>query len=114
MLKSKFVENYFENLTSGHSECRPSIPERHSHEAYGMFSLEVEIAEVLGKDVHIFPNFIGGDSRVNLCGLDVCVAEHLADRLDWHTSSQCHGCRKGVAGKVEYTRQSKRQRTGKN
>ncbi len=37
---------YFENHTSGHSECRPSIPERHSHEAYGMFRLKVEIAEV--------------------------------------------------------------------
>lgn len=37
---------YFENHTLGHSECRPSIPERHSHEAYGMFRLKVEIAEV--------------------------------------------------------------------
>lgn len=77
MLKSKFVEIYFENLTSRHSECRPSIPERHSHEAYGMFCLEIEIAEILGKDVHVLSDFIGGDSRVDLCCLDVCVAEHL-------------------------------------
>ena len=55
MLKSKFVENYFENLTSRHSECRPSIPERHSHEAYGMFSLEIEIAEILGRMSMSFP-----------------------------------------------------------
>lgn len=46
MLKWKICGKYFENLTSGHSECRPSIPERHSHEAYGMFRLKVEIAEV--------------------------------------------------------------------
>ena len=37
---------FFGNLTSVHSECRPSIPERHSHEAYGMFRLKIEIAEV--------------------------------------------------------------------
>lgn len=77
MLKSKFVENYFENLTSRHSECRPDIPERHSQEAYGMFSLKIEVAEVPGKDVHILSDFIGGNSRVDLCGLDICVAEHL-------------------------------------
>ena len=77
MLKSKFVENYFENLTSRHSECRPDIPERHSQEAYGMFSLKIEVAEVPGKDVHILSDFIGGNSRVDLCGLDICVSEHL-------------------------------------
>lgn len=77
MLKSWFMEKYFENLTSGYSECRPSIPERHSQEAYGMFRLKIEIAEILGKDVHILSDFIGGDSRVDLCCLDVCVAEHL-------------------------------------
>lgn len=45
-VKVEICGNFFENLTSGHSECRPSIPERHSHEAYGMFRLKVEIAEV--------------------------------------------------------------------
>ena len=53
------------------------------------------------KDVHVLSDFIGGDSRVNLCSLDVCVAEHFADRLDGNTSSQCHGCCEGVAGEVE-------------
>lgn len=65
------------NLTSGHSECRPDIPERHSHEAYGMFSLEIEVAEVLGKNVHILSDFVGGNPRVDLCGLDIGVSEHL-------------------------------------
>lgn len=68
---------YFENLTSGHSECRPSIHERHSHEAYGMFSLEIEVAEVSGKDVHILSDFVGGNSCVDLSGLDICMSEHL-------------------------------------
>ena len=78
MLKSKFVENYFENLTSRHSECRPSIPERHSPEAcYGMFSLKIEVAEVPGKNIHILSDFVGGNSRVDLCSLDICVSEHL-------------------------------------
>ena len=45
-VKIEICGKYFENLTSGHSERRPSIPERHSHEAYGMFRLKVEIAEV--------------------------------------------------------------------
>lgn len=45
-VKVEFCEKNIKNLTSGHSECRPSIPERHSHEAYGMFRLKVEIAEV--------------------------------------------------------------------
>ena len=77
MLKSKFVENYFENLTSGHSKCRPSIPERHSQEAYGMFRLKIEVAEVSGKDVHILSDFVGGNSCVDLSGLDICMSEHL-------------------------------------
>lgn len=68
---------YFENLTSGHSECRPSIHERHSHEAYGMFSLKIEVAEVPGKNIHILSDFVGGNSRVDLCSLDICVSEHL-------------------------------------
>ena len=68
---------YSENLTSGHSECRPSIPERHSQEAYGMFSLEIEVAEVSGKNVHILSDFVSGNPRVDLCGLDICVSEHL-------------------------------------
>ena len=45
-VKVEICGNFFENITSGHSECRPSIPERHSQEAYGMFRLKVEIAEV--------------------------------------------------------------------
>ncbi len=45
-VKVEICGKKFENLRSGHSECRPSIPERHSHEAYGMFRLKVEIAEV--------------------------------------------------------------------
>ncbi len=77
MLKSLPLEKYSENLTSRHSECRPSIPERHSQEAYGMFRLKVEIAEILGKDVHILSDFVGGNSRVDLCSLDICVSEHL-------------------------------------
>ncbi len=77
MLKSLPLEKYSENLTSRHSECRPSIPERHSQEAYGMFSLEIEIAEVFGKNVHILSDFVGGNSRVDLCGLDIGVSEHL-------------------------------------
>lgn len=76
-VKVDLSEDYLENLTSRHSECRPDIPERHSQEAYGMFRLEIEVAEVPGKDVHILSDFIGGNSRVDLCGLDICVAEHL-------------------------------------
>ena len=76
-VKVEICGNFFENLTSGHSECRPSIPERHSQEAYGMFSLEIEIAEVFGKNVHILSDFVGGNPRVDLCGLDICVSEHL-------------------------------------
>lgn len=76
-VKVEICGNFFENLTSGHSECRPSIPERHSQEAYGMFSLEIEIAEVFGKNVHILSDFVGGNSRVDLCSLDICVSEHL-------------------------------------
>lgn len=77
MLKSLPLEKYSENLTLRHSECRPSIPERHSQEAHGMFSLEIEVAEVLGKNVHILSDFVGGNSCVDLCGLDICVSEHL-------------------------------------
>lgn len=76
-VKVEICGKKFENLRSGHSECRPSIPERHSHEAYGMFSLEIEIAEILGKDVHVLSDFVGGNSRVDLCSLDICVSEHL-------------------------------------
>ena len=77
-VKVEICGNFFENLTSRHSECRPSIPERHSPEAcYGMFSLKIEVAEVPGKNIHILSDFIGCDSRVDLCCLDVCVAEHL-------------------------------------
>ena len=62
----------------GYSECRPSIPERHPHEAFaGMFCLEIEVAEILGKYVHILPDFIGCDSCVNLGRLNVGMAEHL-------------------------------------
>lgn len=77
MLKWNSQEKYSENLTSRHSECRPSIPERHSQEAYGMFSLEIEVAEVSGKNVHILSDLVGGNSRVDLCGLDIGVSEHL-------------------------------------
>ena len=44
---------------------------------YGMFSLKIEVAEVPGKNIHILSDFVGGNSRVDLCGLDICVAEHL-------------------------------------
>ncbi len=79
-----------------------------------MFSLEIEIAEVFGKDVHILSDFIGGDSRVNLSCLNVCVAEHLADRLDWHTTPECHRCGKGVPGEVESNRLRKEKRIGED
>lgn len=76
-VKVEICGNIFENLTSGHSECRPDIPERHPQEAYGMFSLEIEVAEVSGKNVHILSDLVGGNSRVDLCGLDIGVSEHL-------------------------------------
>lgn len=76
-VKVDLSEDYLENLTSRHSKCRPDIPERHSQEAYGMFSLKIEVAEVSGKNVHILSDLVGGNSRVDLCGLDICVSEHL-------------------------------------
>ena len=42
-----------------------------------MFSLEIEVAEVSGKNVHILSDLVGGNSRVDLCGLDIGVSEHL-------------------------------------
>ena len=68
-----------------------------------MFSLEIEVAEVSGKNIHILSDFVGGNSRVDLCGLDICVAEHLAHRLNRHTLSERH--RSGES----MTREMKRQ-----
>ncbi len=75
-----------------------------------MFSLEIEIAEVFGKDVHVLTDLIGCDSRVNLRSLNVCVAEHLADRLDGHTTSEGHRCGEGMPGEVESDRLRKEKR----
>lgn len=93
---------------SGYSKCRPSIPERHSQEAYfGMFSLEIKVAEVLGEPVHVLADFIVGDSCVDLRCLHVGVAEHLAHSLDGHSLAERHGRGEGMASCMEYTRRSK-------
>ena len=95
------VEIILENLTSRHSKCRPSIPERHSHEAYGMFRLQIKVAEVLGKDFHVLSDFIGGYPCIDLGGLDIGMTEHLRYRLDRYPFTKCHGGGEGVAGEVE-------------
>ena len=66
-----------------------------------MFSLEIEVAEVSGKNIHILSDFVGGNSRVDLCGLDICVSEHLWYRLDGHSTAEGHGSGEGMSGQME-------------
>lgn len=66
-----------------------------------MFSLKIEITEVLGEPVHILADFIVGNSCVDLCGLHIGVAEHLAHGLDGHSLAERHGRGEGVAREVE-------------
>ena len=79
-----------------------------------MFRLQIKVAEIPGEDFHVLTDFIGGYSCIDLGGLDIGMTEHLRYRLDRYPFSKCHGDGESVPGEVEYTRQSKRQRTGKN
>lgn len=62
-----------------------------------MFSLKIEVAEVLGEPVHVLADFIVGDSCVDLRCLHVGVAEHLAHSLDGHSLAERHGRGEGMA-----------------
>ena len=79
-----------------------------------MFRLQIKVAEIPGEDFHVLTDFISGYSRINLCSLDVCVAEHLADRLDGHTASEGHGGGESVPPLMESDRLCKEKRTGED
>lgn len=66
-----------------------------------MFSLKIEVAEVLGEPVHVLADFIVGNSCVDLRGLHIGVAEHLAYGLDGHSLAERHGSGEGVPREVE-------------
>ena len=75
-----------------------------------MFSLKIEVAEVLGEPVHILADFIVGNSCVDLRCLHVGVAEHLAHGLDGYSLAERHGRGEGVSREVEYDRLCKEKR----
>jgi len=53
-----------------------------------------------------------GRTGVDLGGGNVLVPEYLGERLDGAAVAEIDGRGEGVAGTMEYTRQSKQQRTG--
>ena len=53
-----------------------------------------------GKHFHILTYLVIGDTRINLCGFYVCMAQHFRYRFNGHTFGQ-RGCRsEGVPGQV--------------
>lgn len=69
-----------------------------------------DFVECLGMPHHVVLHYL----RVYLRRRHVAVPQHLADCLDGDVVGQTDGRGEGVAGNVEYTWQSKRQRTGKD
>ena len=57
-------------------------------------------SDLLAQGIHVTTNLIVGDFGVNLCGGDVFVSEHLADRLQGDTLREGDRGREGVPGRV--------------
>ncbi len=64
--------------------------------------------------MHIRPDFLIGDSGVNLSRLDIGMTEHLRYRLDGHTIGESHRCGECVPGEVESDRLRKEKRAGED
>ena len=62
--------------------------------------------------IHIFQNGTVEYPCIVLRHLDIGVTEHFGYILNAYPIGQTDRCGVRVAGKVEYTRQSKQQRTG--
>ena len=69
--------------------------------------------DMIGDGFHVLAHFLISDSCVYLGCLDVRVPEHSRHGLHGNAQAQ-HQCGKGMAYAVEYTRQSKQKRTGKD
>lgn len=50
-----------------------------------IYQLKVEVSEIFCEILHVVTDFLVGDSGVDLRGLDICMAEHLAHRFDGYT-----------------------------
>ena len=68
--------------------------------------------DMIGDGFHVLAHFLIRDSRIYLGCLDVRVPEYSRHGLHGNAQAQ-HQCGKGMASLVEYTRQSKQKRTGK-
>ncbi len=53
------------------------------------------------KYLHIFADFIVGDSSVNLRCLDIGVSQHLRNRFDRNSFTKCHCRGKSMPGQME-------------
>lgn len=73
----------------------------------------LHIVELAAHGCHAVINGLILHLGVYLRSLYVAVAEHFGYYLDGHVVAERHR-REGMARHMEYTRQSKRQRTGKN
>ncbi len=59
-------------------------------------------------------DFLICDAGVYLGGLNVCVTEHLAHRLDGYALAECHRRGESVPPDVESDRLCKEKRTGED
>ncbi len=66
-----------------------------------IYQLKIEVSEIFCEIIHVVADFLVGDTGVDLCCLDICVAEHLAHRFDGYTLAECHSGCEGVARQME-------------
>lgn len=72
----------------------------------------LHLLDTLREFFHIAAHLFCRDFGVDLRRADAAVSQHLRERFNRHVVRQAHRCRVGMAETVEYTRQSKQQRTG--
>ena len=68
----------------------PLIYSRHFISELAVYQLKIERTEILCEVFHVLADFVVCDSGVDLGRLDIGMAQHLADRLDRHTLTECH------------------------